>query len=242
VRILRTFGADEDFTLADIARRVNLSEATTLRYLASLAHFGLVERTPASRYRLGWEMFRLGQLAVGNRFPREIALPVMEQLLEQFNETVNVAVREGDDLVIVEVLQSTRGLKKVNEVGQHDPWHASALGKAMLSAMGPSERRGLLGRSGLPRLTEHTIVDLDDLERDLHEATERGYALDREEAEDDLTCVGAPVFGADGAPILALSVSFLTHRLNPADLDRAGRTIVGACRELRRRLGYGKSA
>ena len=238
VRILRAFGPDEELMLADVARRAGLSEATALRYLSSLGHFGLVQRTPTSRYRLGWEVFRLGQLAVANRFPREIALPVMEWLLDEFNETVNIALREGDDLVIVEVLQSTRGLKKVNEVGQLDPWHASALGKAMLARMPVAERHALIERHGLPRLTERTITDVAALDEDLERSLERGYAIDDQEAEDELTCVGAPVLDATGEPLFALSVSFLTHRLQDRGLDYAGQAIADAARELQDRLGY----
>jgi IclR family acetate operon transcriptional repressor len=238
VRILRAFGAEEELMLADVARRAHLSEATALRYLSSLGHFGLVQRTPASRYRLGWEVFRLGQLAVANRFPREIALPVMERLLDEFNETVNIALREGDELVIVEVLQSTRGLKKVNEVGQLDPWHASALGKAMLARMPVAERHALVERHGLPRLTEHTITDLASLDEDLERSVERGYAIDDEEAEDELTCVGATVLGTSGEPLFALSVSFLKHRLQNRGLEYAGQAIAAAAQDLQNRLGY----
>jgi IclR family acetate operon transcriptional repressor len=238
VRILRAFEAGQELTLADVARAVSLSEATTLRYLSSLAHFGLVHRTPASRYRLGWEVFRLGQLAVANRVPRELILPVMERLLGRFNETVNLALREGDDIVIVEVLQGTRGLKKVNEVGQRDPWHASAVGKAFLSRLPSAERRALVERHGTPRLTENTITDLDALDADLDRTLERGYAIDDEEAEDDLTCVGAAITAANGQPLFALSVSFLTHRLGPDDLAVAGTAIVDAAAELQEQLGH----
>jgi IclR family acetate operon transcriptional repressor len=239
VRILRAFGAEEDLMLADVARRAGLSEATALRYLSSLGHFGLVQRTPSSRYRLGWEVFRLGQLVVANRFPRELALPVMERLLDEFNETVNVALREGDDLVIAEVLQSTRGLKKVNEVGQHDPWHASALGKAMLARMPVAERHALVERHGLARLTKSTITDLAALDEDLERSLERGYAIDDEEAEDQLTCVAAAVVDATGEPLFALSVSFLKHRLEDRGLDYAGQALAAAARDLQERLGHG---
>lgn len=237
VRVLRSFDAGSSLMLAEIARRAGLSEATALRYLVSLRKFGLVERSETNRYRLGWEVFRLGQLALGDRVPRETVLPVMEQLLERFEETVNLAVREGDNCVIVEVLQGTRGLKKLNEIGQHDPWHASALGKAILAFT--QERSALIEHLRLQRFTEHTIVRRAALERELEAARQRGWAVDREECEEGLTCVAAPVIGPDGAPVFALSVSFLTHRLEAGQLDeQAGPTLVAAADELERRLGY----
>jgi DNA-binding IclR family transcriptional regulator len=238
VRVLRTLESDEPVTLADAARRAELSEPTALRYLSSLCIHGLVERTASGRYRLGWELFRLGNQALANRVPRDVALPVMEQLREQFNETVNLALREGDELVLVEVLQSKRTLKPVNEVGQRDPWHASALGKSMLAFMPDGDRSALLDRVGLPRITSRTIVDRLELAQELEVTRKRGYAIDHQEIEDDLTCVGAAVLGPNEAPSYAISVSFPTHRVEDQVLERCGAAAHKAAAELRRRLGY----
>src|SRR5690348_11456316 len=112
VSVLEALSAEAPLTLGEIARRSGLNETTAFRYLTSLAAHGLAERAEDGRYRLGLRLFRLGQRALAGRDPRSIALPHMERLLERFDETVNLAARNRDELILIEVLESTRSIKK----------------------------------------------------------------------------------------------------------------------------------
>ena len=135
VAVIAAVDATRSGSLAEVARATGLSDATALRYLASLARNDLVEReAETGRYRLGIRLFQLGQRALGDRDPRRAALPFMKGLLERFEETVNLAMRNRQELVLVEVLESRRSIKKGASVGDRDTWHSSALGKAILAS------------------------------------------------------------------------------------------------------------
>lgn len=232
-RILNAVAEAESGNLTEIARRTGLNEATVLRYLNSLASLGYIERFNATQYRLGWEIFRLGQRAFSGQVPSEAILPTMERLMLEFNETVNFAANKERTVVIVEVVEGRRAVKKVSDVGQSDPWHASALGKALLATMPDSVWRDIVASAGLPELTPHTITSMKKMAVEIKEIRERGFAVDREEAAEELTCVAAAIPTADGAPSrYALSISFLTHRLTPENLKYAGAQVIAAAREI----------
>lgn len=236
-RILTAVAEAESGNLTEIARRTDLNEATVLRYLNSLASLGYVERFNAAQYRLGWEMFRLGQRAFSGQVPSEAIMPTMERLVLEFNETVNFAVNKDRKVLILEVVEGRRAVKKVSDVGQSDPWHASALGKALLASMPDSVWRDIVASSGLPELTPHTITSMKKMAADIKDIRYRGFAVDREEAAEELTCVAAAVPTTSGEPSrYALSISFLTHRLTPENLEHAGAQVVAGAAEIARKL------
>lgn len=239
VRILQAIGETDGTNLADLARAAKLSEATVLRYLNSLVSLGFVMRPTPNRYSLGWEVYRLGQRVTSGFIPRETVRPVLESLLAEFNETVNFAYRRGDEVVIAEVLEGHRAVKKLNDVGQIDPWHASALGKALMATMPDDEWRRLLDRAGMPKLTDHTLTTPAKMATELERTRGRGFAIDAEECDEDLTCAAAVVPTATDTARFAVSVSFLSHRLPSMGLEAAGVRVAEAAAEIGRGLERG---
>lgn len=236
-RILSAVAEAENGNLTEIARRTELNEATVLRYLNSLAALGYVERFNATQYRLGWEIFRLGQRAFSGQVPTDVVVPTMERLMLEFNETVNFAAHKDRSVVILEVVEGRRAVTKLSNVGQSDPWHASALGKALMASMPDSVWHDILASAGLPALTAHTITSVKKMSAEIKEIRRQGFAVDREEAAEELTCVAAAVPAANGGPSrYALSISFLTHRLSPETLEHAGAQVISAANEIAKKL------
>jgi IclR family acetate operon transcriptional repressor len=227
-RLVRIFEAvtGGPASLSKIAAEAGLSDATTLRYLSSLVSHGLLDRDPASRqYRIGMRMFLLARSAVSGRDFMSMVVSSMARLVEQFNETVNFGARVGHDLVIVHALQSSQPIRMGAAVGDKDAWHASGLGKAILSTLPVTDVRSLLARTDLTQLTPRTLTDPDDLLRELARVRERGFAIDDEETVEGLRCAAAPVRDAAGTARYALSVSGPAYRLPHARLLDIGETV-----------------
>lgn len=236
-RILSAVADAENGNLTEIAKRTSLNEATVLRYLNSLVALGYVERFNTAQYRLGWEIFRLGQRAFSGQVPADAVLPTMERLMLEFNETVNFAANKERSVVILEVVEGRRAVTKLSNVGQSDPWHASALGKALMATMPDSVWRDIVASAGLPELTPHTITTMKKMAAEIAEVREQGFAVDREEAAEELTCVAAAVPVTGGGPSrYALSISFLTHRLTPERLEHAGAQVIAGAAEIAKKL------
>jgi DNA-binding IclR family transcriptional regulator len=231
--------AQAPVTQAVIARRTGLTDATALRYLSTLARHGFVEREAGTGlYRLGLRLFQLGQQVFGEQDPRQVARPVMETLLAQFDETINLGMRRGDVLVLIDALESTRTIRRGATVGGTDPWHSSSLGKAILAHLAPAELDGILERCPPVAYTVTTIVEREQLERELARIRDTRYAVDDEESEDGLRCVGAPIFDRDGQPWLALSLSGPASRFTPGAVVAMGEALRGAADEISAGLGY----
>ncbi len=188
-------------TLSEVAHLSGMPESSALRYLATLAGRGVVEHDGMgadSRYRLGITLFSLAERALGNTDVRALALPLMQGLLDRFQETVNLAIFRQRRLVIIESLEGLRSIRQGARVGEQDRLRSTALGKAILAAFADNEVLTLLRAEPVERLTARTITGNDAILDELGVVRDRGYAIDDEESEVGLRCVGVAITSRPG--------------------------------------------
>ncbi len=196
-------------TLSELAKSTGLPMPTIHRIVQSLVAGGYVRKDVSHRYALGPRLIRLGEVAgltLGAR-----ATPYLRRLAEQIGETANLAMLEGDSVVYVAQAPSPHAMRMFTEVGRHVLPHCTGVGKALLAELPVQHVIELIGRTGLPARTEHTLTDLDALLAELRRIREQGFAVDDGEQEVGVRCVAVAV--TTGPARLAVSVSGPSGRL-----------------------------
>jgi len=224
----------EPVSLKILSAETGLHASTAHRILASMTENRFVERDPAGRYRLGMRLLQLGVRLHSNIDLRAVALPVMEALRDKLGESVNLTLREGDVVVYIEKATPNRMMHVQQLVGSRAPLHVTAVGKLMLGAAGEDAIRGYAQRTNLPAYTRNTITTLPRLIDECNEGIRRGYALDNEEAEIDVGCIGVLLHDSSGNVAAGLSVSAPIERRRMAWVD----DVVEASQRISAQLGY----
>ncbi len=210
-------GQPAPVNLKALAAQTHLHPSTAHRILNVMVGKRMVDRVEPGTYRLGMRLLELGALVRSRISIRDEALPFMRELQSQLGETVNLSVRQRDEVVYIErAAPDVQMMRVVQAAGSRVPLHVTAAGKIFLAADGPDKCREYAQRTGLPKFTDHTLVDPASLAREIERAREHGYAFDNQEAEKGVSCVGAGIFGDDGQLIAGLSVSAPSERFNKA--------------------------
>lgn len=216
--ILEQVGASGDgLTLTDLSAKVGLSKATVSRLVSSLANRGYVGRDPGNlRYKLGPSILNLtGEFLQSIEF-REVAVPHLRELQRLSEETANLAIMDGTEVVYIDRIESPHAVRASFRVGKRAPISCTALGKAMLAYMDRDQIRLILGNSVFVRSTVHSVTSLEDLLVELDRVRDQGVAVDDQEHQIGVRCFGAPVFDITGRVIAAISVSGPISRI-PAE-------------------------
>lgn len=221
-------------SLKILSAETGLHASTAHRILGSLIENRFVERDPGGHYRLGIRLLQLGVRLHSNIDLRAVALPVMEALRDKLGESVNLTLREGDVVVYIEKATPNRMMHVQQLVGSRAPLHVTAVGKLMLGAAGEDEIAGYARRTNLPAYTRNTVTTLPRLIEECNEAVARGYALDNEEAEIDVGCIGVLLHDSTGSVVAGLSVSAPIERRRMAWVDE----VIAAGNAISERLGY----
>jgi len=240
--ILRFFKRSPDAAIPEVAESIGLSRSTTYRIAERLRELGFLEvNRSTNRWRLGREAVQLGVVALQSTDVMQVAPELLRMLLEMAGEAVNLAVFDADSMVLLYREQGPQSVTISSRLGSHRPMHASAVGKAFLSAMEERERRVLVNRLTFKRFTESTITSAVALDREIAEIKSRGYSIDRSEFEATLACTAAAIFDHRRQPVAAISVSGPAERIMP-QVDRIGGLVADTAKAISERLGFVSAA
>jgi DNA-binding IclR family transcriptional regulator len=221
-------------TLSEIARMLRQPVSSTHRQLGELTAWGALERDERGRYQVGLHLWEIGSLAPRSTDLRKAALPFLEDLYEVTHENVQVAVLDGSDVVYVERIFSHHATQIIARPGGRLPSHVTAVGRVLLAYAEQSVVNATLSRP-LERLSPHTVVDPDELRRELAKVRKSGYAITDRQVELVSTSVAAPIYGPGRAGVIA-AISIIMPRLN-TDVRRFAPAVLTAARGISRALG-----
>lgn len=233
IQVLRVLASHErPVGPTEIARESGLDRSTVHRILVTLARDRLVDRVDGEgTYHLGVGLARLGLIAASRLDLRRVARPYLERLFARLSETVNLGVLDDDAMLYLDMIESHHGLRMSASVGSRDSPATTSLGKAILAFLPDERREELLVRLTIVPTTPRSIRTTDELRAALAEVRERGYAIDYEENEVGACCIGAPILGADGVALGAISVSLPTARCSA---EARAEIVAGVCEAARK--------
>jgi IclR family transcriptional regulator, acetate operon repressor len=224
-------------SLGSVAAKAGLARPTAHRLLQTLIFLGYARQDSEGLYAPDLKLLRLATHVQETLDSAEVARPFMRELQELLPETVHFALLQDDHAVYVEKLEGRRAYRMASTVGMPLNLHSTAIGKAILAFLPSEDRLQRLGPFPLPRRTWRTLTQLEELEIELARIRESGYAIDDEENEEQIRCLGAAAFDHKGNAIGGLSLSAPAFGMPLEKAHGLGTSVVLAAANISLGLG-----
>lgn len=236
--ILERLSRERSLSLEELYRSVRLAKPTLYRFLLTLQALGYVRRDEQDRWAITLKLFNTGSRAIDHLDLHSAARPVAQELSDQLGETIHMGVLEADAAVYVLKIESKHTIRMFSRVGRRIPLYCTAIGKVLLAHAHSEERSAILSAIRLVAHTPRTLTSRAALEAELGKVRRQGFALDTEEHELGIRCIGAPVFGHTGEVVAALSASWPSFRFPTDGAGPASEVVVGAAARISSILGH----
>lgn len=228
-------------SVTEVASACGLSKSSAFATLHTLQQRGLVADDGEGmnrRYRLGMALARFGDRARDQLSLRDVARPVLVELTRTTGMTSRLAVSESDHAVVIDQVMNGERVQVDLRMGMRELPHCTGLGKALLAALDDRQVSDLIARIGLPKRTDRTITQLDQLLAHLRDIRETGYAFDDEEDATGVFCIGSALRDHTGACAGAISITGLKIGLPTWQYQELGRQVRDAAARISAGLGY----
>jgi len=212
------FEGRNGITIKEISQKMDLHPSTIYRYLNTFLSHGYVSRSTDGNYKPGIKLIELGNYVLNGFDLREVAHPYLVRLVNAVNQTAHLAIREGNEAIYIDKVEGPKTLQMRSRVGMRVPLYCTALGKVLLAYSSEEDVDRYLKEVELTPRTQNTIVSPGKIKEELLSIRKQGYALDNQENEQGIICVGAPIFDFSGKVVAALSVSGFFKDFSPDKL------------------------
>lgn len=222
-------GKEAELGIAELSRKTGLSQSTIHRLLRTLYNLNCVDQNPNTyKYRLTLKLFELGSSVINKINIVQLAIPCMKILSEKYNEAINLAKLDKDEIVYIHKIESYTTLKLDLKLGSRHPAYCTGLGKVLLAYLEEDELNFYLERVKLKRFTSNTITHQEKLKKELISIKQRGYAFDNEEYVQGVCCLAAPVRDYTSKVCAALSIAIPSVRLKNNKTSFVIRDVINA--------------
>jgi DNA-binding IclR family transcriptional regulator len=238
VRVLEAFHGEREVALGELAARTRQVKSSVFRILFTLERLGYIEKGNGGRYSVTSRFGRLGTEQRPAFDLSSLAAPFMAQLVQRFQETINLGILDGGEVLYIHVIECSHPFRLAAHAGMRSPVHSTALGKCLLCRMPRRQVEAILKTHPLGPLTPHTLREPSAFFRELERVRARGYAIDNEEDSRGARCVGAPILDPEGGVCASISLSGPAARVRPARDTETAKALMEACKRISTLLGY----
>ena len=242
LELLEQFKGDiQELGVTELSKRLALHKNNVFRLLATLESKGYIEQNKLTEnYRLGIKCLELGQNYLKHTGLLRQARPIMEDLVAACNENVYLSVLRGKKVVYIDVVESNQPVRVVSRIGSQLPPYCCASGKAQLAALldlGEDIEKYI--EKPLQPITANTKTSIESLLKELEIVKKKGFAIDDEEVDVGVRCVGAAIRDYTKRVIGAISISGPLNRMDFERIEKElGPLVMEAGRKISEKLGY----
>lgn len=229
----------EGIGVRELSRELGIDKSAVSRLFEQLSGSGVaIQDEFSGRFHVGPTLFALAATIHSRDTLWQAAEPIVRELAATFNETCYLAVRDGDEIIFRDKVDTTHNVRYVIDAGERAPLHAGAGGRAVLLTLDDAEVHEVVRRTGLPPLTPLTITSEGDLLTRVRKDRERHYAMSRGERVTTGGALAAPFFDATGRCIGSVVFTCPDQRFDPAQEPEIAAAVLRAAGNLSQRLGY----
>jgi IclR family KDG regulon transcriptional repressor len=231
----------EGLGITDIAQKVGLHKSTVYRLLSTLIQKEFViQDKETNKYKTTFKLYELGNKRIKHMDILSASKAYSKKLMESVNEVVHLVVRDDHKIVYIDKVEANNTIRMASYIGNRSPMHCTSVGKAILAYLPEKKVEEIWNKSKAKKLTANTITDLSRLTEELVNVRSKGFAVDDEENEEGVRCIGAPIFNRNAEVEGAISVSGPAIRMSEEKMETVAVEVMKYAGLISRELGYMK--